>query len=61
LGNPDNRHYEHITDAKWFEKISAVILIVSVAGIGLAPYWLSSMTGASLQPIIEKIMAIKPF
>jgi NADH-quinone oxidoreductase subunit M len=61
LGNPDNRHYEHITDAKWFEKISAVILIASVAGIGLAPYWLSTMTSASLQPIIEKIMAIKPF
>lgn len=61
LGAQNNRHYEHIADARWFEKVPAIILIVSIAGIGIAPYWLSSMTGASLQPVIEKIMAIKPF
>ena len=61
LGSPDNRNYENFKDAKWFEKTSAVILIASIAGIGLAPYWLSTMTGASLIPVIEKIMAIKPF
>jgi NADH-quinone oxidoreductase subunit M len=57
----ESRQYERFTDAKWFEKTSAVILIASIAGIGMAPYWLSTMTGASLQPIIEKIMAINPF
>jgi NADH-quinone oxidoreductase subunit M len=58
MGSPDNRNYDQFTDAKWFEKTSAVILIASIVGIGMAPYWLSTMTGTSLQPIIEKIMAI---
>jgi NADH-quinone oxidoreductase subunit M len=61
LGPTTNEHYEHFTDAKWFEKISVVTLIGSVAGIGLAPYWLSSMIGTSLQPIVMKILAVNPF
>ena len=61
LGEPANNHHDNIIDAKWFEKTSAVVLIVSIAGIGLAPYWLSSMIGVSLQPVIEKIMALNPF
>jgi NADH-quinone oxidoreductase subunit M len=61
LGPTTNEHYEHLTDAKWFEKVSVVTLISSVAAIGLAPYWLSSVIGASLHPIVEKIIAISPF
>jgi len=61
LGPADNKRYESFADAKWFEKTSAVILIVSIAGMGLFPYWLSTMIGASLKPVIEKIMAITPF
>ena len=61
LGPTTNEHHEHLTDAKWFEKVSVVTLIGSVAAIGLAPYWLSSMIGVSLQPIVEKILAINPF
>ena len=61
LGPTTNEHHEHLADAKWFEKISVVTLIVSVAAIGLAPFWLSSMIGTSLKPVIEKIMAVTPF
>ena len=61
LGPTTNEHYEHLTDAKWFEKISAVTLIGFVALIGLAPFWLSSMIGTSLQPIVDKIIALNPF
>jgi len=61
LGPADNKRYESFADAKWFEKTSAVILIASIAGMGLFPYWLSTMIGASLKPVIEKIMAITPF
>ena len=61
LGPTENEHYNHLTDARWFEKISVVTLIVSVAAIGLAPFWLSSMIGTSLQPVIDKILAINPF
>lgn len=58
LGPTTNEHFEHLPDARWYEKVSAVTLIGSVAAIGLLPFWLSSMIGTSLQPIIEKIFAI---
>jgi NADH-quinone oxidoreductase subunit M len=61
LGPNSNEHYEHLTDAKWYEKVSAVTLISFVAFIGLAPFWLSSVIGVSLQPIINKILAFNPF
>ena len=61
LGPITNEHFEHLTDAKWFEKISVVTLIGSVAAIGLAPYWLSTMIGTSLQPIVDRISALNPF
>ena len=61
LGPTTNEHYSHFTDAKWFERVSVVTLIASVAAIGLAPFWLSSMIGVSLQPIIDKIVSVTPF
>ena len=61
LGPTTNEHHEHLTDAKWFEKISVVTLIGSVAAIGLAPFWLSNMIGTSLQPIVDRIVALSPF
>ncbi len=60
LGPTTNEHYTHLKDAKWFEKVSAVTLIGSVAAIGLAPFWLSSMIGISLKPIVDKILAVIP-
>jgi NADH-quinone oxidoreductase subunit M len=50
-----------MNDAKWYEKISTVTLIACVAAIGLAPFWLSSMIGTSMQPVIDKILAVNPF
>ena len=61
LGPITNEHYEHLSDAKWYEKISSVTLIGSVAVIGLLPFFLSSMIGYSMQPIIDKILALNPF
>ncbi len=61
LGPTTNKHYVHLTDAKWYEKVSAVTLISFVAFIGLAPYWLFSMIGSSLQPVLNKILALNPF
>jgi NADH-quinone oxidoreductase subunit M len=61
LGTVKDEHYGQLTDAKWYEKISTVTLISFVAVIGLAPFWLSSLIGGSLQPIISKILAFSPF
>jgi len=61
LGPTTNEHYNHFKDARWYEKISTVTLISFIAFIGLAPFWLSSMIGVSLQPILNKILAMNPF
>lgn len=61
LLGPSNNRFDHLTDARWFEKVSAVTLISFVALIGIAPFWLSSVIGVSLQPIMHKILALNPF
>lgn len=61
LGPTTNEHFDHLTDAKWYEKVSTVTLISFVAFIGLAPFWLSSLIGGSLYPILSKILAFNPF
>jgi NADH-quinone oxidoreductase subunit M len=61
LGPVTNKEFENFKDAKWYEKTSAITLIVPVAAIGIAPFWLSSMIGASMQPIMDKIMSFNPF
>ncbi len=51
-------HFLHLGDAKWFERLSTITLIVSIAAIGLAPLWLSNMIGHSLIPMVQKISGI---
>ena len=55
FGPIKNQEFLQITDAKWYEKISTVALIASIAGIGLAPLWLSNTITISLKPIIEQL------
>jgi NADH-quinone oxidoreductase subunit M len=55
FGPIKNDHFLHLDDAKWYERLSTVTLIVSVAAIGLAPLWLSDMIGYSLIPMVEKL------
>ena len=55
LGPITNDHYLHLGDAKWYERISTITLVLAIAGIGLAPLWLSNMIGDSLAPIINQL------
>jgi NADH-quinone oxidoreductase subunit M len=58
LGPIQNSHYHHLGDAHWYEKLSTGILVIGIAGIGIAPLWLSNMIGDSLMPIVNKIAMI---
>lgn len=60
FGPIKNDHYLHLDDAKWYEKLSTVTLILAISAIGIAPLWLSDMIGISLQPIIDKITVMIP-
>ncbi len=55
FGPVKNDHYLHLTDAKWYERLSTVTLVIAIAGIGIAPLWLSDMINVSLQPIVQKL------
>ncbi len=60
LGKIENSHYEHLTDAKWYERLSTGVLIFGIFAIGVAPLWLSEMINNGLGPIIRKLMMAGP-
>ena len=51
-GTCTNKHHLTLTDATWDERTAVIILIVCVAGLGLAPLWISNMIGESVLPLI---------
>jgi NADH-quinone oxidoreductase subunit M len=55
LGPIKNDHYLHLNDARWWEKLSAGALIVGIAGIGIAPLWLSNIISGSLGPYVIRL------
>ena len=60
LGKINNPHYDNLTDARWYEKLSTGVLIFGITAIGLAPLWLSDMINNGLGPIIEKLLMAGP-
>ncbi len=55
LGPITNDHYLHLGDAKWYERISTLTLVIAITLIGIAPLWLSNIIGDSLAPIINQL------
>ena len=50
-----NEEHIKLSDATWDEKIAVVCLIVCVAGIGTAPWWISDLISNSVAPIISSL------
>jgi len=57
-GPVKNDNYLKLSDARWHERLSTGVLIVAIAGIGVAPLWLSDMINNSLSPIMHQIMQV---
>lgn len=57
LGPIRNDHFNELTDAKWFEKVSTITLVVSIAAIGMAPLWLSQLIREPLGDIMARLIA----
>ena len=55
-GAVQNKDHLALTDAVWFERLSVIVLIVAIAGLGMAPQWVSDMIHESLAPIIEQLI-----
>ena len=54
-GTCTNEHHLKLTDATWDERLSVICLIVAVAGLGLAPLWVSDMIADSVLPMVNHI------
>jgi NADH-quinone oxidoreductase subunit M len=57
-GPVQDEHHLHLTDAAWYERVSAVGLIVVIAAIGMYPSGVSDLISKSVVPIIEKLANI---
>ncbi len=57
-GPVQDKHHIGLPDAAWYEKVSAVVLIVGIAVIGMWPLGISELIRDSLAPIIEKLATI---
>ncbi len=55
-GPVQDPHHLHLTDAIWYEKISAVGLIVFIAALGMFPSGVSDLIQHSLEPIISRLL-----
>lgn len=61
-----DEHHLKLTDATWEERFAVICLIASIAGLGMAPLWVSNMIGTGVEPIIKRIasfhsVAFNPF
>ena len=48
-------HHLQLTDAVWYERFSVITLIVAIAGLGMAPLWMSNLIQSGLVPVIEQL------
>jgi NADH-quinone oxidoreductase subunit M len=53
----EHKYHEHFSDATWWEKLSVTTLVLAIAGIGIAPLWLSNTIMHSLEPIVSRLMS----
>ncbi|MFI3239945.1 MAG: NADH-quinone oxidoreductase subunit M [Bacteroidales bacterium] len=56
-GPVHDEHHRELTDATWFERFATITLIVSVAGFGLFPNWISELIQQSFAPIVNALIA----
>lgn len=57
LGPVKNEAFMQLKDARWYERLSTLLLLVSVAGVGIYPQWLYQLIFDSLAPIAQKLAA----
>jgi NADH-quinone oxidoreductase subunit M len=51
--------YENLQDARWNEKLAAIVLLIGIIAIGFAPFWLTDLINPATELIMQKISIIK--
>ena len=54
-GVPTNEEHLKLTDATWDERFTVICLVICVAGLGIAPMWVSNLIGGDIMNIISNI------
>ena len=52
-GQVADPHYLELTDATWDERVAVICLVACVAGLGMAPLWVSNLINGGVTPILE--------
>ena len=60
-GTCTNPEHLKLTDATWDERFAVIALVVCVAGLGIAPLWVSELIGDSVGPIVQHISSVSSF
>lgn len=60
-GTCTNEAHLKLTDATWDERVAVICLIAAVAGLGLAPWWVSDMINVSVDPIVSRVASLLTF
>lgn len=56
---PIKENFKGLADATWNEKLAAVILLIGILAVGLAPFWLQDLINPGAEIIIQKLSAGK--
>jgi NADH-quinone oxidoreductase subunit M len=54
-GSVKNPEHLKLTDATWDERFAVICLIIAVAGLGLAPFWVSDLIRESVAPLLSHL------
>ena len=60
-GTCTNPEHLKLIDATWDERFAVITLVVCVAGLGIAPLWVSELIGDSVGPIVQHISSVSSF
>lgn len=55
-GTCTNEAHLKLTDATWDERFAVICLIAAVAGLGIAPLWMSNLISKSVAPVIAQLL-----
>jgi NADH-quinone oxidoreductase subunit M len=55
MGPVKNNEYMKLGDANWNERLAAVLLVIGIIAIGIAPFWLTDLINPGTETIINKI------
>jgi len=55
MGPIKDKHFLDLKDATWNERLAAVMLILAILAIGMAPFWLTNMISPDTQIIMDRL------